>query len=404
LLSNARLTTPIANSSPVSLSSFGVGRARERGAIALPHLDERVDQREADACIVARRQRRAADFRCERLTLRRIAKHDQRKRRVEQRRAAAIHRQRLADRPARPVGVAHRRRNLRDVAPLRGRRPLQAGLRGRLGLEPPAELDRARELPLIAGDADLGADHAVRVGKTLPGLELPRHTGLVVPEEREHIELRSDADRIEPARHRLLERRSRLVHLAETQIHVGEVAAWQRLVGRQRNRRLEFDDGLLELAEALIGAAEIRVRDVVVGIGLVPDLIRLDRFLRRQLRGRVIACGDVEAFGLAHAILQRERPGDVRAGFFFFAEVAEHRAQARVGQRELGILFDGLAQKRQRRLVAVTPPRRHPGAVRLERFERGGGRVVDRRVVLADRGQGLAETAAQIVGRGRPAP
>ena len=68
-------------------------------------------------------------------------------------------------------------------------------------------------------------------------------------------------------------------------------------------------------------------------------------------------------------------------------------------QREVLVLLDRLAEERQRRGIAVAPARRHADAVGLQRLERRRRRILDRGVVLADRGERFAELPAQLLHR-----
>ena len=102
------------------------------------------------------------------------------------------------------------------------------------------------------------------------------------------------------------------------------------------------------------------------------------RFLIGAFDRLVVAGRDVEAFGLADAVLQRIRFGRVLARLRLLAHVAVDGAEPGVREAEIGIQLNGFAEEGDRRKVASPPPRGQALAVRLERVERRRGRFLNR--------------------------
>src|SRR5262249_9575876 len=155
----------------------------------------------------------------------------------------------------------------------------------------------------------LRLQHPEAFGQALRGGDLPRHFAVVVAEEGERVELRSESDRVETAAERVLDRLARLLGAAERGVDPGEVAVRQRLVWREADRGAVLLDRLVVIAALLEGAGEVRVRHEVARVGLAPDLVGLDGLLDRALDDRRVAGGDVETLRLADAIAHRVGPG-----------------------------------------------------------------------------------------------
>ena len=238
--------------------------------------------------------------------------------------------------------------------------------------------------------------HTEAVGETASGFDLARHVGCVVPQGRDRVQLRSDRRRIEAARERIVEHLPRLVELSQLQVGARQIRVWQRLVRCKSDGRAELLGRLLPFTEPLVRDRDVHARHELVGIGLNPHAVGVDRLRRGVLDRRVVPRHDVEALGLAHLLAQRVGLSHFLARQLALAQIAVDGAEPRVREREVGILFDGFPEERERRPITLAAPRGERERVRLQRVERRRRGALDRRVVFLHRRERLAQPSPQL--------
>ncbi len=187
----------------------------------------------------------------------------------------------------------------------------------------------------------------------------------------------------------------RLVRTVEREVQPAEVRV------RERHRRVEaigfqrFAERALVLPDVVQRDRQVVARSGIARIRLLPRLVGRDQ--RRAVSGhRQQPAVDVEPLALAGTVAQRVRAARVLRRCREVSEIELHDAQSRVRHREVGIDLHGALIVRDRLQLASLRSEEVPLRERLERVERRGRRLLDRRVELLDRLQRLAKPGANL--------
>src|SRR6266542_6053970 len=109
---------------------------------------------------------------------------------------------------------------------------------------------------------------------------------------------------------------------------------------------------------------------------------------------------DFETLSLAHPVAQLIGLLQILVAECQIAQIPVRSPELGVSQSEFTVAFNGPFERRDRLGVLPLPPQLNSDGIIPESLERGGCRLFNRRIELADRGEGFAQFLAQR-GRGR---
>jgi hypothetical protein len=139
-------------------------------------------------------------------------------------------------------------------------------------------------------------------------------------------------------------------------------------------------EGFLELPDLIVDNPQVGMRHVVSRVCLYPQVVSLDRLVQFPRHPTVIPRSDTEPFPFANPLAKLERFRQILVEQLVLIEVAVFRCQCHVRHSEIGVQFDGALEERDLLELRYLPLSFKSRVISLERFQRRGGSLSNRRI------------------------
>ena len=194
----------------------------------------------------------------------------------------------------------------------------------------------------------------------------------------------------------LVENRLRFVKTIQALIGGGKILLAVRIFGIQADGFTGIGQCLLELPHALVLQRDVISGHGIARINIFPLLVSFDRLPYIRHEFAVVMGGNIKPLPLARAVLQVERFLQILFAQRILREVSISNSERRIRHSKIRIEFDGALEWWNRTVVVQLQMRSLTQAERLQRIKGRGCGLLKRRGEFLQRGNRLAEFAAQI--------
>src|SRR5690242_11622632 len=180
-----------------------------------------------------------------------------------------------------------------------------------------------------------------------PGLLL-LHGCRIVLEKRNDVTACMKIFGIESSSDGLVEAGFGLIEAIQSEVSEKQIAVNEGAIRVEALSNDQFGEGFVWLAELDVESAEIDVRDDVARVGVLPELIDLDRAIEIASDVFIIMRGYIEFFPFAGSFLPIERLFRVFHGKPVLTDVGILLAQNCISHGEIGVELNGILEVRNR--------------------------------------------------------